>query len=284
MSSMPPPPPPPAALHQPHPELLWSRPTIVVKEQGPSRLKLYLKLFNNRGVCVVFGVGVACLVGVYVSLLALVKWDPTLGVVALLPAFLCLLAFAIYRTIAPLEEFVFDRESLACVGTTTRLCSTASTRLEGVTHVRAMTHEFPSSDGVGLPGRQSKGLQLHIYHAGGVHVAKTLWPVGEIKVREAVRRVNIFLDAACLTTVAPGPTMLPPRCVDVVAVEPAINIDEFHEEAPSPRDKSRSRVFVTIALGDQEMKEDKTASNAFSPERKTKSTGCLTRIPGDHYV
>jgi len=78
--------------------------------------------------------------------------------------------------------------------------------------------------------------------------------------------------------------MLPPRCVDVVAVEPAINIDEFHEEAPSPRDKSRSRVFVTIALGDQEMKEDKTASNAFSPERKTKSTGCLTRIPGDHYV
>jgi len=43
---LPPPPPAPTALHQPHPELLWSRPIIVVKEQGPSRLKLYLRLYK----------------------------------------------------------------------------------------------------------------------------------------------------------------------------------------------------------------------------------------------
>lgn len=278
---LPPPPPSPAALHQPHPELLWSRPTIVVKEQGPSRLKLYLRLFNNRGVCIVFGVGIACLAAVYISLLALVKWDPVLGVIALLPASLCLLAYAIYRTIAPLEEFVFDRESLACVGTTTKLCSTASTRLEGVTHVRAVTHEFPSNDGVGVPGRQSKGLQLHIYHAGGVHVAKTLWPENEEKVRQAVRRVNAFLDATCMMSVVPGPTMSAPHFAEVVAVEPG---DNTNDEAPPPEEKSRSKskTFVTIDLGEQEIKED--IPQAFSPEGKTKSTSHLTLIPGDHYV
>lgn len=128
-------------------------------------------------------------------------------------------------------------------------------------------------------------FSMHIYHAGGVHVDKTLWPVGEQKVREAVRHVNVFLDAACLTTIAPEPSMLPPRCVEVVAVEPAVNINEFHEEAPSPRDKSRSRVFITIDLNDQETKEDTNApSNAFSPKKNTNSTSCLTRIPGDHYV
>lgn len=265
MSSLLPPPAAPGLL-RPRPELLCAKPQICCVEQGTSNISLYCRLVNNRGVLACCLVGGVCLVCMYVALFSWLQWEPSFGVIALLPALGCLYIFVVYRAMAPLEECLFDRDTHFCRVTTTGVCSARTTELEGVTHVQAAVVEFEVDGPTGPTGARGRGLQLHIHHGDGVFHSTTMWPEGEVKLRRAVHKINAFLETGYLL-----PSIASPRLADVVAVEPV------PAATPRRRDGGQAtKPFQQEGEGTQEC--------ADSPSTTTKKTFLSpTALPGPHH-
>ncbi len=270
MSSLLPPPAAPPAAHtppRPRPDLLCAKPQIVVLEQGTSRLSLYCRLVNNRGVMACCFVGGVCLVCMYIALFSWLQWEPSFGIVALLPALGCLYILVVYRAMAPLEECLFDRDTQSCCVTTTGVCSARTTELEGVTHVQAAVVEFEVDGPTGPTGARGRGLQLHIHHGDGVFHSTTMWPEGEVKLRRAVHKINAFLETGYLLS-----SIASPRLADVVSVEPA--------PAATPRRRDGGQAIKPLI----QQEGEGTKECPGSPRGTTKTTKTpSSALPGPHH-
>lgn len=105
---------------------------------------------------------------------------------------------------APIEEFVFHRETRTCYATRhVPLCGMRGSKLTGVRRVDAVAIPAPSSHIYGLPmhppadqaqAQANGALRLAVVHEHGRAVSINMWPISESRrLHRAINALNIFL-------------------------------------------------------------------------------------------
>jgi len=221
----------------PPPTTQWSsvlhstRSALAWREEHNGTLRVQLRLVNRRGLFLAVFFGLLFLTAVSVGVLAHLHVKGQFYALVLSPVLVFLLLAITYRgesrdiphfrdrfvypcfdllnqssnlpraALAPIEEFIFERETRTVNSTTaSTLCGVRGAKLTGVHRVEVVSFPYPSACVYGLPvhlphtAQVASSLRLVIYHDQGEALSTNVWPIDDApRLRRALMTINAFL-------------------------------------------------------------------------------------------